>query len=105
MMEGRRALLVLPLTEGEQVRVLRHDDRHVARARELRELCVRLLRLRARVRVGLGFGPYPHPNPHPNPTLTLTLTSYGATKKRKPSRRMASCNWCACSGLMSTAFW
>ena len=99
MREGRRALLVLPLTEGEQVGVLRHDDRHVARARELRELCVRLLRLRARVRVGLGFGPHPHP------TLTLTLTSYGATKKRKPSRRMASCNWCACSGLMSTAFW
>ena len=94
---GCRALL--PLTEGEQVRVLRHDDRHVARARELRELCVRLPRARARVRVGLGFGPHPHP------TLTLTLTSYGATKKRKPSRRMASCNWCACSGLMSTAFW
>ena len=101
MREGRRALP--PLTEGEQVRVLRDDDRHVARARELRELCVRLPR--ARVRVGLGFGPYPHPNPHPKPTLTLTLTSYGATKKRKPSRRMASCNWCACSGLMSTAFW
>ena len=97
MRQGRRALP--PLTEGKQVRVLRDDDRHVARARELRELCVRLLRLRARVRVGLGLGP------HPNPTLTLTLTSYGATKKRKPSRRMASCNWCACSGLMSTAFW
>ena len=97
MRKGCRALP--PLTEGEQVRVLRDDDRHVARARELRELCVRLLRLRARVRVELGFGPHPHP------TLTLTLTSYGATKKRKPSRRMASCNWCACSGLMSTAFW
>ena len=60
-------MTVLPLTEGEQVRVLRHDDRHVARARELRELCVRLLR--ARVGLGLGLGP------HPNPTLTLTLPS------------------------------
>ena len=67
MREGCRALLVLNLTEGEQVRVLRDDDRHVARARELRELCVRLPR--ARVRVGLGFGPYPHL------TLTLTLPS------------------------------